>query len=76
MTSGFLSRGGVDTLLLAAPTYDRNSKDNFNNTDRVKARPRAWNSLIQHCWIGLRDVKDVAKQVQHLATSKNVAITK
>ena len=53
MTGGFLSREEVDTLLLAAPTYDRNSKDNFNDADRVKARPSAWNSLTQHCWIGL-----------------------
>lgn len=76
MTGGFLSREGVDGLLLATSTYVRNSKDNLNDTDRIKARPSAWNSSTQHCWIGLWDVKQVAKQVQHLATSKNVATKK
>ena len=42
MTGGFLSRKGVDGLLLATPTYDRNSKDNFDDTDSVRARPSAW----------------------------------
>ena len=62
MTGGFLSREGVDGLLLATSTYVRNSKDNLNDTDRIKARPSARNSSTQHCWIGLWDIEKYCNQ--------------